>query len=757
MSRAVCLLVFLSGLFAAAPSPAAEPEGDAAVENLEDLRATLKDEERRKEFLRNLDALIAARRGAGESKAPAAAEEEKRGPVGEALALLNGLTDRVRGTLTEVVREASSIPNRFRSFGSRLKNREYRARVVEGVLYLIGLGILAVFVLWLMRRLLRWPRSRFKVAEGEEKWGLWARVWRLVVIALLEVLPALVLLAVGYAALSLVGPPSPADRLLMILLWAVVVRRIVRVVVEVVFAPRWPRIRLVPAGDEKAVAVSRSLGRIASVGVYGFFAIQAAATLGADEGLLRAAQGAYGLVLLVLGVVFVLRQRGPVRNWLLERRRAAKEEKDAAPSLLSTFLASVVGLWWALALLYMFALYMTWASGLEGGFAFLLRASGVTAIAVVAAVLISSLVSAFLRRIQRATEGLVAGYPQLRSRVGSYVTAVRIALVAAIAVLATCFALEAWGIDALSALSSPLAVAIFGTIAQLLLIYLLAAAAIDVATVFTQRYLMTREESGLATAKVRTLVPLVRSVVKIVVVVIAGIMALSEIGVDIGPILAGVGMLGLAVGFGAQTLVKDIITGFFILVEDAVSVGDVAVLGGQGGVVERVSLRTVRLRDLSGNVHVIPYSSVGTVTNMTKEFSYYLVEAGVAYREDTDEVVAVLQEVLEEMRGEDAWKRDILEPLEVLGVDRFEDSAVIVRVRIKTKPIRQWAVGREFNRRMKKAFDARGIEIPFPHRTIWMGEPKEGPPPPLHLRVSERLEARPEALPEASAASSGEE
>ncbi len=219
------------------------------------------------------------------------------------------------------------------------------------------------------------------------------------------------------------------------------------------------------------------------------------------------------------------------------------------------------------------------------------------------------------------------------------------------------------------------------------------------------------------------------NVLSVVVLVIALMMVLKEFGIDIGPILAGAGVLGLAVGFGAQNLVQDVISGFYILLEDQIRVGDVVQIAGKGGLVERVSLRMTVIRDLAGNVHYVRNGQIDVVTNMTKDFSMYVFDVGVAYREDTDEVVEVLREVAADLRGDEAYRGDILDDLEVLGVDQFADSAVIVKARIKTKPIRQWAVGREFNRRMKKAFDERNIEIPFPHVTVYAGEGKDGTAP----------------------------
>lgn len=196
------------------------------------------------------------------------------------------------------------------------------------------------------------------------------------------------------------------------------------------------------------------------------------------------------------------------------------------------------------------------------------------------------------------------------------------------------------------------------------------------------------------------------------------LMALRELGFDIAPILAGAGIVGIAVGFGSQNLVRDVISGAFLLLENQVRVGDVVEVNGTGGLVETLSLRVIGLRSQDGTLHIFPNGSIESLSNMTHEFSFYVFEIGVAYAEDTDRVSEVLAEVGTEMEKDPTFGEDILEPLEILGVDAFDDSAVIIKARIKTKPIRQWAVGREMNRRIKKRFDALGIEFPFPQRTI---------------------------------------
>jgi len=237
-----------------------------------------------------------------------------------------------------------------------------------------------------------------------------------------------------------------------------------------------------------------------------------------------------------------------------------------------------------------------------------------------------------------------------------------------------------------------------------------------------------------------TLSSLVKNITRVVILSVALIIILKQLGIDIGPILAAAGIVGLAVGFGAQNLVRDIITGFFILLEDQIRVGDVVNIGGNGGLVERVTLRLTVLRDLAGNVHYIPNGTINSVINMTKEFSYYVFDVGVAYRENTDEVIKLLKEVDEEIRKLDDYKDSIIAPLEILGVDKFADSAVIIKARIKTLPIKQWFVGRKFNALMKKKFDENNVEIPFPHMTVYMGQDKDGTAPPMNVVMQGKAE-----------------
>jgi len=237
------------------------------------------------------------------------------------------------------------------------------------------------------------------------------------------------------------------------------------------------------------------------------------------------------------------------------------------------------------------------------------------------------------------------------------------------------------------------------------------------------RLYMLHEHGGVEKEKrVKTLTRILSVVGGILIVASGSMMLLSELGIDMKPILASLGIGGLAIGFGAQSLVKDVISGFFILLENQIRVGDVVKTGENSGLVESVGLRVLVLRDFSGNRIIIPNGEIATVTNMTYEFSRYPFELGVAYKEDVDRVIEVIRRVGEELAQDPPFKELITAPIEIMGLDSFGDSALIIKGRITTQPIQQWTVGREFNRRIKIAFDKEGIEIPFPHRTVYFGE-----------------------------------
>jgi small conductance mechanosensitive channel len=289
------------------------------------------------------------------------------------------------------------------------------------------------------------------------------------------------------------------------------------------------------------------------------------------------------------------------------------------------------------------------------------------------------------------------------------------------AIGAVVMVLNVWGLDISAWASRTLGPEFEAAGLRMLLLLLVAAAAFEAAG-FAIGWLF----SGVAAnahevrrqAQLKTLGPVIQRVAQTTIVVVAGLMAMSEIGVKIGPLIAGAGVIGIALGFGAQTLVKDFLTGMFLIIEDIVSVGDVVRIGDSGGLVEQMTLRTIRLRDFDGTLHVFPYGEAQVVHNLTKTFSYYVFNLQISYGADIDEAMSIMRRVGAGMQAEAAYADLILDPIEVVGVDNLADSGVVLKARIKTQPIQQWTVGREYNRRIKLAFDEAGIEIPFPHMKI---------------------------------------
>lgn len=281
-----------------------------------------------------------------------------------------------------------------------------------------------------------------------------------------------------------------------------------------------------------------------------------------------------------------------------------------------------------------------------------------------------------------------------------------------------------WGGGAAKWLSQGIGPRLIGGVISILSALGIAYALWRVVATSIRRYLERTDKDGNAierSRRVRTLLPLLRLVVRMVLTVMVALIILSELGVNIAPLLAGAGVVGIAVGFGAQKLVQDIITGIFILIEDTISIGDaVRIDAVHAGTVESMSIRALKLRDANGALHSIPFSSVGSVTNMSKEFAFAVFDVGVCYDEDVDRVSTVLNRLGDEMLVEPEWADKILNPLEVLGLERFDTNAVIVRARFRTKALQQWAVAREFNRRIKQRFDAEGIRFPTPSTAVLM-------------------------------------
>ncbi len=313
------------------------------------------------------------------------------------------------------------------------------------------------------------------------------------------------------------------------------------------------------------------------------------------------------------------------------------------------------------------------------------------------------------------------GLPKLAPRADQIACIVGYLGVVVLGLSALALILHGWGwVDVPGWLAGDTMQSALWRVASALIVTLFAAMLWAVISSWIDDRLMNELTGRNVSARSRTLLALFRNAFTIVLVVLATMIALSQLGINIAPLLAGAGVIGLAVGFGAQSLVQDIITGTFIQLENAINEGDVVGVAGITGAVEKVTIRSVRIRTVDGSVHIIPFSSVDTVTNLTRDFSFHVAEIGAAYKEKVSDVKAAMEEAFDRLKAEGDFRHDILAPLEMHGVTELGDSAVVVRARIKTLPGKQWGLGRRYTELVKDVFDERGIEIPFPHRQLML-------------------------------------
>jgi small conductance mechanosensitive channel len=304
-------------------------------------------------------------------------------------------------------------------------------------------------------------------------------------------------------------------------------------------------------------------------------------------------------------------------------------------------------------------------------------------------------------------EGADKGGPRIAAASSGLV---RLAVILGAALLV----MEVWGLAPVQWLSGRSGAAL----ARVVFLVVLGLAAVEVGGRMMDRLFLSlqhRTRDPRRAAQFKTLAPIVRGLATGLLAIMIGLTVLSEIGVKIGPLLAGAGVIGVALGFGAQTLVKDFLTGLFLIMEDIVSVGDIVKIGGVGGLVETMTLRTIRLRDTDGTLHVFPYSEAQVIHNQTKSFSYAVIAPKISYVSDIEKARAIMREVGEQLRRDKPYREMISEPVEILGVDDFTDAGIVIKARLKTHPGKQWQVARELNRRLKLAFDDQGIEIGYPN------------------------------------------
>ena len=521
------------------------------------------------------------------------------------------------------------------------------------------------------------------------------------------------------------GAPAQIRTATLFVIQCYVSARLILAVSALLLTPESPRLRLLHISAWAAEFISRWIRRIAIVGITGY----AIPGVLLDFGMYRSAYDAllklFALALHAALVVAVLQAREPVARRIRARPRDPARTRTPWAILLNRLAET----WHLIAIFYIVALWVVWAVELRNGYNRLIHFFLVTATIMIVSRLAAVVLLGGLDRA-RALPLVAASLPGLEGRAAAYFPVLRTLLMSAIAVVTTVALFQAWGLDVIGWFEGNglgrRAVSALTTIGVTVFLAVLAWEAVNSAIEIHLARLGKSAQLARA-GRLRTLLPMLRTLLLVTIILIVALMSLDELGVNIAPLLAGAGVVGIAVGFGSQKLVQDLITGLFLLLENAMQVGDVVTLGGLSGTVEALSIRAIRLRALDGSVHIIPFSAVTTVTNQTRDYSYALLDISIGLNEEPEHIVTVLKDIAETMRQETRWQGIVLEPLDVMGVEKFVDTAWVMRVRMKTQPASRWAVSRELNRRIKIAFDDQAIESPFTSYRVLSAVP--GPTP----------------------------
>ncbi|WP_353212388.1 mechanosensitive ion channel domain-containing protein [Rhodovarius sp.] len=710
-----------AALAAAAPSATA-PAGP----DLQHLLETLRNDGRRAELIALLEAVATAQRQGAPNAPPNAAQTPAEAPI------LGATTERISaaiGAMAAEIESATDLEGILAWLSGMVSDETLQAMVLElgwKLLLVFGLGLLTER---LSKRLLRhWAAMLDMRAppEGAQN-AMLRRAPYIAARLLLDLAPVLAFCLVARVIIPQL-PGWPSQR---VIIWTVanayIVARGVMVVVRLLFSPASNHLRLLPCADETAAYVTVWMQRIALVSVSAYaaseFALLLAMPLSVQNGMLRVGS----LLVSVLAAIMVLQNRQPVARFLAAPPLAEGEVPDRGRAMLRRLRDMLADAWHVLAILWVLALWASWAMALNHGVDRLLQASGLTVVVVVVAKLADEAMRRLLDGAFSISADFASRFPGLEARANRYLPGLKGLVGVLIALVTVVVLLEVWGLGAFSWFRYGRGGArLLGSVMSISLTLLLALLVWEAANAAIARHLaqLSANAATARSARVRTLLPMLRTVLGIVVTIFITLNVLAEIGVNVAPLLAGAGVIGLAVGFGSQTLVRDVITGVFLLFEDSVAVGDVVTLGGLSGTVEQLSIRSIRLRAVNGDVHIIPFSAVTTVTNQTRDYGYAVIDLVVDYDADTDLVASALSEVGTVMRADDAWSGSIMAAIEVMGVERMSDMGVVVRARMKTEPARRWAVSRELNRRVKLRCGELGIMISPPGKVVQV------PPPP---------------------------
>ena len=520
---------------------------------------------------------------------------------------------------------------------------------------------------------------------------------------LLSLIPVIVFIATALFVIDNADPPKLARFIVMTIVYALAILRLVRLFLRFLLAPRVPALRLMPISTPQALYVNAWLSWYSALAIFGYFIADVAHVVKVPAAVLSGFRSSVALVIVIMTIVVILQKRSFVSTYIRGDLSAAK----ARQSLWNNLRLWSARSWHIWAIGYLVIGYFVTMLGSGGGFLSMQQGTVGTLLSLVMMRLIFYVINRMSYEEKREGEPISGIYrPVLRLLAKIVVWVLGVAGVAA-----------SWDVEVVAIATSAWGQRVLGSVFSITSTLLIVVFVYELLNRMIERKLNYTDADGhiQANARARTLLPMVKKAAIGILGVIVTLVTLSEFGINIAPLLAGAGVLGVAIGFGSQTLVKDFLTGLFIILEDNLAVGDSVIIGGNKGVVENLSIRTVRLRDVNGSLHIMPFSELTTITNESKVFAFALMDIGVSYDSNLEHVIGVIKSAGEAMRVDPAYSDMILDDIEVMGVESLGDSAVVIRSRIKTNAGKQGDVRRGFLLRIKNAFDTEGIEIPFPH------------------------------------------
>jgi small conductance mechanosensitive channel len=708
----------------AKPAPAPAPP---SPQDIQSLVKTLQDPAQRDALIKQLNALVEVQK-----KVDAAAPPVPNDIVAEFISTIADGVARLGDSLSQSWTALNDVDHITGWY-----NREIADPARLHFWARLGWKIAAVLVIATlanvgMRRLLVRPRRAATVPNAGKAAAALLALLRL----LIDLLPVAAFLGSAYVALPLLSGAGPDHGVIgrttlitLALVNAIAMVWAIKVVIRSVLAPGLTLGDGNPLSESGAHYVVRWVGRVLAIALYGSVLVKAVDLIGVPDAIHALLVRLIALIDLVLASVLLLTNRRALNRWFNPPLRDGQTGSLYAFRL---FYRHFTKNWPVILVLYFGAVYIVWALDLRSGFEYLLRDSVLTLVLIA----VLRFAEANLKRVRR--RGLTIGgplgarLPVLERRANHYLPVASFLMRTALYLLALLVFLDIWGIASLGLMFSGLGCRITGAGLAITIAVIVSVFGWELLSALIEQYLTETDADGVPlprSARTRTLLPLLRNATLIVLIIFVTVTVLTELGLNIAPLLAGAGVIGLAIGFGAQTLVKDVITGLFILFEDTISVGDTIEVDGRTGTVESISIRTIRLRDGDGAVHTVPFSSVTTVKNQSRQFAVWNLSLDLAPDTDIQRLYDVLSGIDAEIRADEAFTPLILLPLNIFGIDKFTETAIVVKGNVRTLPSAKDQVGREFNRRIKMKFADAGLKMAVPRRVITVTDPAPAPAP----------------------------